>query len=207
MLDFRFAYLPVLLLFIPMLLLVIRHWMGQSTRCSGGFTAIQIPVSWLDCLPGYGCDYVNYRIFYGQSFGFFWLLLSHVHRLVMGKKLFVARVLDIVMALDISDSMATADFNGLTRFDAAKDVIIDFIQGRSYDRIGLVIFAEDAFYQAPPTTDYNILATLVEDAPLAGAIGLSNRTAIGLGIASSTNLLRRSSSPSQVIILVTDGLE
>ncbi len=84
-------------------------------------------------------------------------------------------------------------------------VIADFINGRSYDRIGLVVFAEDAFYQAPPTTDYNILTNLIEGTQLAGDMGMSNRTAIGLGIASSTNLLRRSESPSQVIILVTDG--
>lgn len=204
MFDFRFAYLPVFILFIPMTLLIIRQWIGQSNRVPGVLR------------------YSDTRLLAGISAGLrvrlrqlpdllrllVWILLVIAlarPQVGDGEEIIRGEGLDIVMALDISDSMARADFNGLTRFDAAKDVIISFIQGRSYDRIGLVIFAEDAFYQAPPTTDYNILATLIEEAPLAGDIGLSNRTAIGSGIASSTNLLRRSESPSQVIILVTDG--
>jgi Ca-activated chloride channel family protein len=122
-----------------------------------------------------------------------------------GEERIVGQGIDIVMAMDISDSMAEADFNGLTRFDAAKDVIRDFIDGREFDRIGLVVFAEDAYYQAPPTLDYNILKLTLENVPLAGERGLSNRTAIGLGLASSVNMLRSSEADSQVIILLTDG--
>lgn len=204
MADFRFAYLPVLILFIPMILLLIRQWMGQSNRGLGVLHYSDTRL--LAGLPA------GLRVRLRQLPNFLRLLVWILLVVALarpqagdGEEIIHGEGLDIVMALDISDSMATSDFNGLTRFDAAKDVIISFIQGRSYDRIGLVIFAEDAFYQAPPTTDYNILATLVQDAPLAGDRGLSNRTAIGLGIASSTNLLRRSSSASQVIILVTDG--
>lgn len=204
MFDFRFTYLPVLLLFIPMMLLLIRHWMGQSNHSQGVLRYSDTRL--LAGLPA------GLRVRLRQLPNFLRLLVWILLVVALarpqagdGEEIIHGEGLDIVMALDISDSMATSDFNGLTRFDAAKDVIISFIQGRSYDRIGLVIFAEDAFYQAPQTTDYNILATLVQDAPLAGDRGLSNRTAIGLGIASSTNLLRRSSSASQVIILVTDG--
>lgn len=201
--EFRFAFIPAFVLFIPALILLVRWWIGQAN---------QAPV----------LRYSDTRLLAGLPAGIRVRVrrLPDILRLIAWVLLVIALArpqagsgeetlrgegLDIVMALDISDSMATSDFNGLTRFDAAKDVIRDFIDGRDYDRIGLVVFAEDAFYQAPPTTDYNILNELVEDVPLAGDYGLSNRTAIGLGIASSTNMLRDSTSPSQVIILVTDG--
>ncbi|MCA9914626.1 MAG: VWA domain-containing protein, partial [Anaerolineae bacterium] len=64
---------------------------------------------------------------------------------------------------------------------------------------------EDAFYQAPPTLDTYILQEILDQVPLAGSIGLSNRTAIGLGIAQSTNVLRQRENPSRIIILLTDG--
>lgn len=202
--DFRFAFIPALFLFIPALLLMLRWWIGQSNQLP--------PV----------LRYSDTRLLAGLPAGLrvrlrrlpdilriiAWILLVIAlarPQAGTGEEIIRGEGLDIVMALDISDSMATSDFNGLTRFDAAKDVIIDFIAAREYDRIGLVVFAEDAFYQAPPTTDYNVLSTLVDDVPLAGDIGLSNRTALGLGIASATNMLRDSTSPSQVIILVTDG--
>lgn len=204
MTDFRFAFIPALILFIPALMLIIRWWIGLSN---------QVPAV---------LRYSDTRLLAGLPSGLrvrlrqlpdFLRLLAWILLVIAlarpqsgsGEEVVRGNGLDMVMALDISDSMATSDFNGLTRFDAAKDVMVDFINGRINDRIGLVIFAEDAFYQAPPTTDYNILAELIDDTRLAGDIGLSNRTALGLGIASSTNLLRRSASPSQVIILVTDG--
>lgn len=202
--DFRFAFIPAFILFIPMMLFIIRHWIGQSNRVPGVLRYSDTRL--LAGLPA------GLRVRLRQLPDLLrlsaWILLVIALARPQagdGEEILRGEGLDIVMTLDISDSMATSDFNGLTRFDAAKDVIISFIQGRNFDRIGLVIFAEDAFYQAPPTTDYNILVTLVEDAPLAGDLGLSNRTAIGSGIASSTNLLRRSLSPGQVIILVTDG--
>ena len=202
--DFRFAFTPALVLLIPAIILIVRWWIGQSNQVPAVLRYSDTRL--LAGLPA------GIRVRLRQLPDFLrllaWLLLVIAlarPQSGSGEEIVRGDGLDIVMALDISDSMATSDFNGLTRFDAAKDVISDFINGRSYDRIGLVIFAEDAFYQAPPTTDYNILTELVENSQLAGDMGMSNRTAIGLGIASSTNLLRRSESPSQVIILVTDG--
>ncbi len=202
--DFRFAFTPALVLLIPAIILIVRWWIGQSNQVPAVLRYSDTRL--LAGLPA------GIRVRLRQLPDFLrllaWLLLVIAlarPQSGSGEEIVRGDGLDIVMALDISDSMATSDFNGLTRFDAAKDVISDFINGRSYDRIGLVIFAEDAFYQAPPTTDYNILTELVESSQLAGDMGMSNRTAIGLGIASSTNLLRRSESPSQVIILVTDG--
>ncbi|NWG16631.1 MAG: VWA domain-containing protein [Chloroflexi bacterium] len=112
---------------------------------------------------------------------------------------------DIVLALDISGSMAALDFTPQNRLEAAKSVIGDFIAGRSFDRIGLVVFAQEAFHQTPPTLDYAALQRSLGDVQLATTLGLADGTAIGMGIASAANMLRQSAAASKVIILLTDG--
>ncbi|MEO0597843.1 MAG: VWA domain-containing protein, partial [Chloroflexota bacterium] len=202
--EFRFAFVPAFVLFLPAVVLIIRWWIRENndlppvlqysdTRLLAGLPA-SVRVQ-LRRLP-------DFLLLIAWS-----LLVIGLARPQAGdgEETIRGEGLSIVLALDISDSMATSDFNGLTRFDAAKDVIQDFIDGRSFDRIGLVVFAEDAFYQAPPTTDYALLSEIVADSQLAADINLSNRTAIGQGIASATNMLRDSTSPSKVIILITDG--
>jgi Ca-activated chloride channel family protein len=64
---------------------------------------------------------------------------------------------DIALALDISGSMASLDFQPQNRLEAAKDVISDFVAERPYDQIGLVVFASNAFNQSPLTVDHNVL--------------------------------------------------
>lgn len=112
---------------------------------------------------------------------------------------------DIVLALDISGSMDSLDFAPQNRLEAAKSVISDFIAGRVFDRIGLVVFAEDAFHQTPPTLDYNALLRALAEVRLASELGMGRQTAIGLGLASAANMLRTSTAASKVIILLTDG--
>ena len=92
-----------------------------------------------------------------------WLLLVVVlARPQMGntQEITIGQGVDIVLALDISGSMAATDFGPQNRLEIAKDVIADFVQGREFDRIGLVVFARNAFYQSPPTLDYNVLIGL-----------------------------------------------
>jgi Ca-activated chloride channel family protein len=113
--------------------------------------------------------------------------------------------IDITLALDISGSMAALDFDPQNRLQAAKSVIGDFIAGRDFDRIGLVVFARDAFHQSPPTLDYDVLVRLLDEVQLAPDLLLDDGTAIGLGLASAANMLRASTAPSRVIILLTDG--
>ncbi len=112
---------------------------------------------------------------------------------------------DIALALDISGSMAALDFDPQNRLQAAKSVIGDFIAGREFDRIGLVVFARDAFHQSPPTLDYEVLLRLLDEVQLAPDLLLDDGTAIGLGLASAANMLRASTAPSRIIILLTDG--
>lgn len=112
---------------------------------------------------------------------------------------------DIVLALDVSGSMSALDFAPQNRLDAAKTVISNFISGRDFDRIGLVIFARDAFQQIPPTLDYTTLLDSLGHVKLASSLHIDDGTAIGLGIASAGNMLRSSLTTSKIIILLTDG--
>jgi Ca-activated chloride channel family protein len=113
---------------------------------------------------------------------------------------------DITLALDISGSMASLDFEPENRLAAAKRVISDFVQERPYDQIGLVVFASDAFNQSPPTTDHNVLLRLLNRIDLATDLGVEDGTAIGMGLANAGNMLRDSDAKSKIVILLTDGV-
>ncbi len=113
---------------------------------------------------------------------------------------------DISLALDISGSMAALDFDPSNRLDAAKDVISEFVQQRDYDRIGLIVFASEAFVHSPPTVDHDTLELLMDDVELAGQLGIEDGTAIGLGLATAASILKDSQSKSKVVVLLTDGV-
>ena len=114
--------------------------------------------------------------------------------------------IDIALALDISGSMASLDFEPQNRLGAAKHVIGRFIEDRQYDRIGLVVFAHNAFIHSPPTLDYGVLLRLVDEIKLAEELHIQDGTAIGMGLANAASLLRDSQAESKVIILLTDGV-
>jgi Ca-activated chloride channel family protein len=109
--------------------------------------------------------------------------------------------IDIVVALDISTSMLAMDFNP-NRLEAAKKVAMEFISGREHDRMGLVVFAGEAFTQCPLTTDRAVLLNLFGDIKT-GLI--EDGTAIGNGLATAVARLKDSDAISRVIILLTDG--
>lgn len=113
---------------------------------------------------------------------------------------------DIALALDISGSMASLDFEPENRLEAAKGVISDFVQERPYDQIGLVVFANNAFSQSPPTVDHNVLLRLLNRVELATELGIEDGTAIGMGLANAGNMLKNSPAESKVVILLTDGV-
>ena len=110
--------------------------------------------------------------------------------------------IDIVLNIDISESMQIMDFLP-NRLEAAKEVARNFVAGRFQDRIGLVIFSGDALPSCPLTTDYGLLYELIEDINFDK---IENRgTAIGNAITSGINFLRESTSESKVMILLSDG--
>jgi Ca-activated chloride channel homolog len=109
--------------------------------------------------------------------------------------------IDIVIALDVSSSMELPDFKP-SRLEAAKNVAIEFISGRKFDEIGLVVFAGESYTQCPLTTDYKVLINLFKKVK-SGII--EDKTAIGLGLATAIKRLKDSEAKSKVIILLTDG--
>lgn len=110
--------------------------------------------------------------------------------------------IDIMLAIDISQSMQIEDFTP-NRLEAAKNVARDFIKGRVQDRIGIVVFSGDAFSLAPLTTDYDLLNAYLNEISFDM---IENRgTAIGSAIAVVTNRMRESESKSKVCILLSDG--
>ena len=110
--------------------------------------------------------------------------------------------IDIMIAVDISQSMQIEDFKP-NRLEAAKTVARDFIKGRLQDRIGLVIFSGDAFSLAPLTTDYELLFSYLDE--ITFDMIESRGTAIGSALAVVTNRMRESESKSKVCILISDG--
>lgn len=110
--------------------------------------------------------------------------------------------IDIMLALDISQSMKIEDFTP-DRLEAAKRVALNFVEGRTQDRIGLVVFSGDAFSLAPLTTDYELLKTYIND--ITFEMIENHGTAIGSAMAVVTNRLRESDSKSKVCILLSDG--
>lgn len=110
--------------------------------------------------------------------------------------------IDIVLVLDISGSMLAEDFTP-NRFEAAKQVASEFVDGRTNDRIGLVIFSGESFTQCPLTTDYPVLKNLIKEVKSGMIV---DGTAIGLALANGVNRLKDSKAKSKVMILLTDGV-
>src|ERR1041384_1700284 len=110
--------------------------------------------------------------------------------------------IDIMLAIDISQSMQIEDFEP-NRLESAKEVARNFIKGRLQDRIGIVVFSGDAFSLAPLTTDYALLNSYINEMSFDM---IENRgTAIGSALAVVTNRMRESESKSKVCILLSDG--
>jgi len=110
--------------------------------------------------------------------------------------------IDIILVMDISESMDLQDFKP-NRLEASKKTAIDFINGRFGDRIGMVVFAGEAYSLAPLTNDYKLLTDLIGE--ISFSMMEAKGTAIGSAIASATNRMKDVESASKVLILLSDG--
>nr|WP_263429737.1 MULTISPECIES: VWA domain-containing protein [Nannocystis] len=113
------------------------------------------------------------------------------------------RGIDIVVALDLSDSMEADDLYP-NRLEAAKDVIDSFIARRRHDRVGMVAFGATATTVSPLTVDHGVLRQLVRRLQLGSIDG--SKTAIGAGLGQALNRLKESDADSKVVVLLTDGV-
>lgn len=133
--------------------------------------------------------------------GFIIVALARPQSSLSSKEVYTEGV-DIVLAMDVSGSMLSMDFNP-DRLEAAKKVAQNFIDDRESDRIGLVIFSGESFTKCPITTDHRVLKGLLGEVK-SGV--LEDGTAIGLGLSTAVSRLKDSKSKSKVIILMTDGV-
>lgn len=113
--------------------------------------------------------------------------------------------IDIVLAVDVSSSMDTKDLDRQrkSRLTVCKEVVAQFVNDRTNDRLGLVVFAGESYTQCPLTLDYQVLLSFLGEIRLADESW--DGTAIGSGIATAVNRLRGSEAKSKVVILLTDG--
>ncbi|NMW17861.1 MAG: VWA domain-containing protein [Chlorobiaceae bacterium] len=111
--------------------------------------------------------------------------------------------IDVMLVLDISESMLQKDFAGESRLDAAKEVARNFVLHRSNDRFGLVVFRGKGYTQCPLTLDHDVLAMLIDR--LSPRVIQDEGTAIGTAILIALNRLKAAESPHKAIILITDG--
>lgn len=187
------------------LLLVLALWLWPTFRAA---RRRRPSMDWPSLALVEGLPGVHPRSEHWQPWS--WLLLSSLLALValarpqMGTELSVqtAQGIDIVLCLDTSTSMRAQDLQP-NRLAAAVSVSKKFVEGRPADRIGLVCFGGQALTQCPLTSDHQTLVSYL-DLIEPGQTGMDG-TAIGTGIATSLNRLKKASGKSKVVILLTDG--
>lgn len=204
--NFQFAdpWILLLALLLPLLLLVY-HWRNgrQARPATLQYAATSLtrglPRTWRTSLR---------PLLTGLRLLVVALILLALARpqIVQGRETIKGEGVEIALALDISGSMASLDFQPQNRLEAAKQVINDFVAERPYDKVGLIVFASEAFNQSPLTLDHTMLSRSLTQVQLATDLGLDDGTAIGLGLANAANALANSEARSKVIILLTDGV-
>ncbi len=120
-----------------------------------------------------------------------------------GRSVIRGKVVDIMLVLDISGSMQAMDMGKRTRIAVAKEQAKRFVDARTSDRIGLILFAAKTFLQCPLTVDKDMLKSLIDMAEV-GMI--QDGTAIGSALAVAIKHMKDSSAKSKVIVLITDGV-
>ena len=111
--------------------------------------------------------------------------------------------IDIMIALDISDSMLIEDMKPVNRLEASKKTIKEFIEKRISDKIGLIVFSGESFTKVPLTLDYPLLLKTLSEITTTRTIKMG--TAIGVALANSAGRLKESVAKSQVVVFLTDG--
>lgn len=194
--TFANPYVLWLLLVVP-LLGAWRWWRWQGTRglrYSDVSLARAVPASWRVRLRGLPAVLRLAAL----TLGIVALARPQVEDVTRTK---TAEGIDIMLTLDTSSSMRAEDFQP-NRFEAARDVAGSFVEGRVSDRVGLIVFAAEAYTQVPLTLDYGFLRRMLERTRIGR---VTDGTAVGTALATAVNRLRDTESESKVVILLTDG--
>ena len=185
--------LLLLLLLLPLWLLFRRRRAPAVTVGDGALAAAAAGRSWVLWSP---------RVLQALAL-MAWVAAAAGPRLPGGPTTVRRDGIGIVIAIDVSSSMLAEDFAPANRLEVAKRQAIGFVRGRDADRIGLVAFAGEALTQIPVTLDYAVLEAAITDLRVGT---LEDGTAIGSGLATAVNRLRRVPAKSKVILLLTDGV-
>jgi len=185
--------LLLLLLLLPVLLLILRRKGPAAPVGDGALAVAAAGRGWIPWIP----PVLSALAIAG------WIVAAAGPIFPGGPSTVRKDGIGIVIAIDVSSSMLAEDFAPSNRLVVAKQQAIRFIRGRDGDRIGLVAFAGEALTQIPVTLDYAVLEKAV-DALTVGT--LEDGTAIGSGLATSVNRLRRIAVRSKVVLLLTDGV-
>jgi len=110
--------------------------------------------------------------------------------------------IDIILSIDMSSSMLAKDLKP-NRIEALKRVASQFIEQRTSDRIGIVVYSGESYTKVPATTDKSVVLQALEDIKQGE---IEDGTAIGMGLGTAINRLKDSKTKSKVIILMTDGV-
>ncbi len=194
--TFVHPYFLLLLVLVP----ILAFWYARKR--SGRYPSMRMPA-----MDGFSANSLRGRlqiilpILRGLAFIALVFALARPQKSLRQEEV-KAEGIDIMMAIDLSSSMLAQDFEP-NRLEASKLVARDFIDKRTYDRVGLVVFAGEAFTQCPLTTDHSVVQQFL--AGLECGI-LEDGTAIGMGLATAVNRIKDSPVKSKIVILLTDGV-
>ncbi len=192
--PFWLALLP-----LPLILLVLRIWWQHGRRASSLLAVSRLE----EAAPDRMAAFLGWLPEILITLSFLVGLIALARPVSQSSEQEVtAEGIDIVLCLDLSGSMRAMDFRP-NRFEVARNVAREFVSQREHDRIGLVVFAGEAYTQCPLSLDHQLLEQL-----LAGlALGkMEEGTAIGLAMATGLNRLKESQAESRILILLTDGV-
>lgn len=183
-------------------LIPLAIWWRSHRRLEQGVSAIEMPLTALPLKKSWRMIlYTCIEPLFWISIGLMIIAMArpqseHSEEIVKGEGI------DIFLVMDLSSSMLARDFEP-DRLSVSKKVAVDFVSHRTYDRIGLAVFAGESYTQCPLTNDHDVLNEYLEGLEC-GA--LEDGTAIGMGLAAAVNRLKDSDAKSKVVVLLTDGV-
>lgn len=192
---------PSCLFFLLLLLPAIAYyiWKQKTAQASLQISTTQqfsrLPRSWKEYLR-----HINF-VFLLASFALIIIVLARPQSSDSWSRTDTEGI-DIVLSLDVSNSMQTSDFKP-NRLEASKDVAMQFVAGRPNDNMGMVIFGKESFTLCPMTSDHAVLSNMIKSVDFDLIDG--SQTAIGDGLVTAVNRIRNGQAKSKVIILLTDG--
>lgn len=183
-------------------LIPLAIWWRSRRRLQEGVSAIEMPLATVPLKKSWRMIlYACVEPLFWVSIGLMIIAMArpqseHSEEVVKGEGI------DIFLVMDLSSSMLARDFEP-DRLSVSKKVAVDFVSHRTYDRIGLAVFAGESYTQCPLTNDHDVLNEYLEGLEC-GA--LEDGTAIGMGLAAAVNRLKDSDAKSKVVVLLTDGV-